>query len=318
MSKRKNTNAYFYMQGKYGRRYREVEHLNSPFLYSNGLYKTSITEEDLPEYYIKCHSRSFWYSFGWVKIKDIKYIDYEYRRVNHLFKDDYLYISYDKPIIVTEGKYKLENYSGYDFEICGNDIITLLFAIEKYCPNIDTKPVWNKIKEKVEYLYENQKDYYKQCFGTDKMINTENYFETFRPLSKEEQLYWINKMQVGQGHDKIRAIPDTWQIFYEKSGRKVKGFCILYQYDRLPYNPFYHNGKVAEVDVYTFPEFRNQNVCRSLILLAMSYARKNEIDLIADCSNEVMYKIGKDLGFIDTEDKIIWKQFSTPNIQIED
>ena len=70
------------------------------YLFAKGIYKTKILEKELPEYFVKLYL-SIKYVFVSVKnIKDIKYKpNYS---TNHLYKDDLLYISYDKPIIKTE------------------------------------------------------------------------------------------------------------------------------------------------------------------------------------------------------------------------
>ncbi len=57
---RKRISSYLYTHGRFGRRLRETVDTENPFLYSHGRYLTKITPEDLPEDYIKIHSRTIW------------------------------------------------------------------------------------------------------------------------------------------------------------------------------------------------------------------------------------------------------------------
>ena len=118
-------------------------------------------------------------------------------------------------------------------------------------------------------------------------------------------LYEINKMQIMLGHDIIDKIEDNWKIFYEIDKDQIKGFCFLYQYKRLPYNPEYNTGLVAELGVFTFPEYRNQGVCTRLVQQAIQYAKENKIDIVADCNNN-SYPILISLGFKDSLDHRVW------------
>ena len=107
------------------------------------------------------------------------------------------------------------------------------------------------------------------------------------------------------GHDIIDKIEDNWKIFYEIDKDQVKGFCFLYQYKRLPYNPEYNTGLVAELGVFTFPEYRNQGVCTRLVQQAIQYAKENKVDIVADCNNN-SYPILISLGFKDSLDHRVW------------
>ena len=88
------------------------------FLYSKGHYLTKIKEKDLPEDYTKFKSRTIWYTIGYIKTSGVKDLYYTYIKENHLFKDDYLYISYDKKIEEYKDKYGCEEIRNYDFLFC--------------------------------------------------------------------------------------------------------------------------------------------------------------------------------------------------------
>ena len=113
----------------------------------------------------------------------------------------------------------------------------------------------------------------------------------------------INKMQDILDHDRITKIEDNWKIFYE--GYPVKSFVLLYMYKRLPYNPEYNSGVVAEIGVFTFPAYRGQGLCTSLVKQAIEFAKENKIDIVADC-NDYSYTILRSLGFKDSLDHRIW------------
>ena len=93
--KGKKIGAYLYTIGKFGKGYREVINTDYPFLYSGGVYPTKLTASDLPDDYIPIHSRVIWYMRGFLRTSGITDMKYTYVKENHLFKDDYIYISYE-------------------------------------------------------------------------------------------------------------------------------------------------------------------------------------------------------------------------------
>lgn len=67
------------------------------YLFSRGIYKTKIREEDLPDYFVKIWLWPRYYKY--ISLKGIKDIIYKLNFfTNHFRKDDMLYISYDKKI----------------------------------------------------------------------------------------------------------------------------------------------------------------------------------------------------------------------------
>ena len=141
----KRIKALCYTKGHYGKGFREIIDTNNENLYSMGRYPTKIKVEDLPEDYIKFQSRVIWYMTGYLKASGVVDIDYKAMKINHLFKDDYLYISYNEKLKVEKGWLGLDEIVNYDVCICGNDIIPILLAIKKYS-NIDINKVKMKIK----------------------------------------------------------------------------------------------------------------------------------------------------------------------------
>ena len=67
-----------------------------------GHYPTKIKKEDLPEDFVEFHSRSIWYMYGYLKTSDVIDVGYKPFKINHLFKDDYIYISYKEKLKIKE------------------------------------------------------------------------------------------------------------------------------------------------------------------------------------------------------------------------
>ena len=167
----KKISSYLYTHGKFGRRWREIVDTDNPFLYSHGCYLTKITPADLPEDYIKIHSRAIWYMSGYLKTSGIVDMYYTYCKENHLFKDDYIYLSYNKKLHLETTQWGFVDVGDYDVCICGNDIISIVLAAEKYS-GIDTSSVRARIEEKRIWLRDNEPDEYQMAVGEDTDIFT--------------------------------------------------------------------------------------------------------------------------------------------------
>lgn len=172
--KGKKIGAYLYTIGKFGKGYREVINTDYPFLYSGGVYPTKLTVSDLPDDYIPIHSRVIWYMHGFLRTSGITDMKYTYVKESHLFKDDYIYISYHgkiKKVDETDGIFKIIDYVDYDVCVCGNDIVDIVLAAEKYS-GFDTVEVRKGIEEKRVWLRDNEPDYYERYVGEDEDIFT--------------------------------------------------------------------------------------------------------------------------------------------------
>ncbi len=104
---------------------------------------------------------------GFVKTAGVKYVEYRYVDENHLFKDDYIYISYDKPIRTEIDDWGYNRFVDFDVQICGSDIVPILFFVEKYSPNVETAHVRKKIQEKFRLYKEHYYDDFKRQFQDD-------------------------------------------------------------------------------------------------------------------------------------------------------
>lgn len=121
------------------------------YLFAKGIYKTKILEKDLPKHFVKLYWGS---KYQYVSIKNIKDILYKPNYfTNHLYKDDFLYISYDKPIV----KDKINNYYlNYEIILYGYAIVDFVkvikanntYNVEKIEEELNKKRKWyeeNKI-----------------------------------------------------------------------------------------------------------------------------------------------------------------------------
>lgn len=117
------------------------------YLYADGRYRTKILPGDLPEWYVYgyLHKRH-----GYISAKDVKYLIYKpnYSFDNHLHKDDFLYISYDREITWREEDYsRYVLYEGYQNLVYGHLIIEFLDAAEKYS-RYDVSEIRQEIERK--------------------------------------------------------------------------------------------------------------------------------------------------------------------------
>ncbi|MDD7610002.1 MAG: hypothetical protein PUJ82_03665 [Spirochaetales bacterium] len=173
---KKRFNSTVYTCGKFGKRLRETLDTDNECLYAHGRYPTKIKAEDLPSDYIKFHSRSIWYMHGFLKTSGIVDIGYRACLENHLFKDDYIYISYKEKLRKEKGSWGIEDYANYDVCICGNSIIPIVLAAEKNS-GVDISEVKKLIEEKRLWLLEN---YPEEVPAGAKECDLFTYWETFK------------------------------------------------------------------------------------------------------------------------------------------
>ena len=96
--------------------------------------KTKIKANDLPDSFIRCYNYK---KNGYVQtagVKDILYKPSPFH--NHSFKDDFVFLSYkDGKTIQKDGTW----YNNYDEYIFGNDIVNVIFGVEKHSPEMKEK-----------------------------------------------------------------------------------------------------------------------------------------------------------------------------------
>ena len=105
---------------------------------------------------------------GFLKTSGVVDIQYKMAKLNHLFKDDYVFISYKEKLKVEEDRFGFIDYVNYDACFCGPDILDIAHAVEKYS-HLNISHIRKGMKEKVLWLKKNEPDFYETCFhGNDK------------------------------------------------------------------------------------------------------------------------------------------------------
>lgn len=141
-----------YTLGDYKRIGRHIRYVtNEDGTLFSGHYRTKIRPEDLPEWYL--YGR-YYKRFGYLSTKGITDMVYIPSRFsNHYLKDDCLLISYGGSITEMSDPdlSAYERYQGWNEQVWGNEIITILRGARKYS-GYDIEPFIEKLKWKKEYM----------------------------------------------------------------------------------------------------------------------------------------------------------------------
>ena len=82
------------------------------YLFSQGRYSKKITANDFPAWFVKV---LYYRHPGYLSAKRVVSLLYQQNYVfNHMFKDDFLYISYDKPIVPVPREQSVYRCEGFD------------------------------------------------------------------------------------------------------------------------------------------------------------------------------------------------------------
>ena len=149
MSKKISSKLYTYSKIKFDRKIGlHYEELENNCLYSNLKYPTKITPEDLPEWFVKGR---YYKNHGFLSAKGVVDLAYKPNNwINHMFRDDSLYISFNKPIREVEVDSivgKRMDFTDYDYVIDGTYAIDFVAAVKKYS-DFDTTEIENAIIDK--------------------------------------------------------------------------------------------------------------------------------------------------------------------------
>ena len=151
----------------------EIQSVTNPdgSLFS-GVYKTKIFPEDLPEWY---RQDRYYKRLGYMSTQGIVDMVYIPSRLGTFLKDDVLLVSYVNKIEKLHSDQSLPTYQcyrGYDEEISGSAIITILSGAKKYS-NYNLKPIKKLMERQWEWLKEEYPNVYKEGewqFDFDKAI----------------------------------------------------------------------------------------------------------------------------------------------------
>lgn len=140
--------ARFYTVGKEKRVNGEykVETLPNKGLYANGIYPTKLTIDDLTPDFVELYKGR---RFCFMKASGVKDLLYKpnYWVDNHLYKDDFLYISYDKKITEKADKMAFDSYEGYDEILWGWSIVSFVNAVVEHS-DIDVSNILSELEKK--------------------------------------------------------------------------------------------------------------------------------------------------------------------------
>lgn len=165
--------ANYYSCGKY--RFATPAPADESVLYSEGRYKTKLTAHDIPPWYMR--GLYYGYAQGFLNTKDVAKLTYTPNLCfNHMFKDDFLYISYNSP---SKRRKVFNAEEPYDEYVWGFNIPKFLYMAERYS-GYDTATIWQQIEEKRLWFQHTYPEDYKREVDdiTDYRAYTESLYET--------------------------------------------------------------------------------------------------------------------------------------------
>ena len=150
--KKKRITAPFYTETKLGiRNMRKDTRQPDGSLYARGRYATKIKSEDLPEHYIE---GTIFKVNGYISVLGIKDIVYKPNyHINHMHRDDFIYISYDRPIRSETDARGYVSYHDYDAILWGGMIVEFIRAIRKW-NSYDIESIADEVKKKEFFFLE--------------------------------------------------------------------------------------------------------------------------------------------------------------------
>lgn len=132
------------------------------YLFSKGKYLTKIKVEDLPEHFVE---GTYYRTKGYANAKGVVHMIYVPNMwINHMFKDDYLYVSYKGEIEEIKNEFGGRDFNNYDLIIRGYNIITFLKAAEKYS-GYDISEIKELIELKRQTFKEKHPEFYELEVG---------------------------------------------------------------------------------------------------------------------------------------------------------
>lgn len=155
----KKIKQHFYSTNKIvykNHKFIEVRNENET-LFADGVYPTKITKDDLPEWYCPVTIRR---RNGFLSAKGVVHLLYQPNYVfNHMFKDDFLYISYNQPIVKVPREESIYRCVGFNEVICGGNIVRFVKAAEKYS-GYDITQIKEEIERKRVWFKESYPEFY--------------------------------------------------------------------------------------------------------------------------------------------------------------
>lgn len=121
------------------------------YLYANGRNRTKIKPEDLPEHYIPL---LVYKVNGYITVDGIKDVVYKPNYwINHMHKDDFLYISYSTPIESEVNAQGRTEYYNYDAILWGGNIVKFIREVRKH-GGYNIEPIAAEVIKKEKFFIE--------------------------------------------------------------------------------------------------------------------------------------------------------------------
>ena len=151
----KRAKAPLYMVPHIHRRYKEGNPVPEGYLLAQGRYRTKLFPPDLPDWYIHGY---MYKHYGFLSAKGVKYMVYKpCFSTNHLYRDDTLFISYDKEIVPVTDDTGFAWYNGHDHNLSGPLIFDFINAAETHS-NYNVAPIREALEKKKDWYYERKKE----------------------------------------------------------------------------------------------------------------------------------------------------------------
>lgn len=120
------------------------------YLFAKGIYKTKISEDELPENFIKLYYGVRNHYISIINIKDMVYKANYF--TNHLYKDDFLYISYETTIKKEKNS---NHFIDYDVLIYGLAIVDFIKEVKR-AESYDVKNIEIELERKKKWYEDRQ------------------------------------------------------------------------------------------------------------------------------------------------------------------
>lgn len=141
-------------------------------LYANGRNRTKIKPEDLPDTYLPL---MVYKVDGYIRLDGIKDVVYKPNyHINHMHKDDFLYISYSTAIQSEVDQHGFTRYYDYDALLWGGNISHFIRAIRKH-GGFDIEPIAAEVIKKELFFLEKYPEERRNVGSSYMLITQEEY-----------------------------------------------------------------------------------------------------------------------------------------------
>ena len=175
---KKKIRAPFYTEKKLGLQslFNDTR-LPNGWLYADGKHPTRITAKDLPDTFIPL---TVYKVPGYIRIDGIADVIYKPNyHINHLHKDDFLYISYSTPIQSEKDSIGNTQYYNYDALLWGGNIVEFIQAVQKH-GTYDMSRIAEEVKAKERFYIRKYPEECDKFFPPYILLTQEEYDQAMR------------------------------------------------------------------------------------------------------------------------------------------